>query len=178
MGVPRAVRKGWPVAVELAATMPGPPAVVWELITDWEHQDDWMLEASDFVVLSEHREGIGVEAEATVKIGGISTRDKVVVTGWEPGRRLAIAHEGWVSGRGEFHLTPLGKDRTHVFWREELEPPLGALGAVGLMGFKPLMKRIFARDLRVLAGLVRARVASAGKRSKAPRDPKAGAAPA
>ncbi len=59
--------------------MPGPPEVVWELITDWEHQDDWMLEASDFVVISEHREGVGVEAEATIKIGGIKTRDKVRV---------------------------------------------------------------------------------------------------
>ena len=151
------LKRGWPVAIEVGATLPGPPEVVWELITDWEHQDDWMLEASDFVVLSDHREGTGVEAEATVKIGGISTRDKVRVTGWEPNRRLAISHEGWVSGRGEFHLTPLGKDRTHVFWREELEPPLGALGAMGLVGFKPLMRRIFTRDLRVLAGLVRAR---------------------
>ena len=157
------VSRGWPVSIEMASTLPGSPEIVWELITDWEHQDDWMLEASDFVVLSAHREGIGVEAEATVKIGGISTRDKVKVTGWEPNRRLAIAHEGWVSGRGEFHLTPMGKDRTHVFWREELEPPLGALGAVGLMGFKPIMRRIFMRDLRVLAGLVRARAKRATK---------------
>ena len=166
MEIPRVVKKGWPVAIEVAATLPGPPEVVWELITDWEHQDDWMLEASDFVVISAHREGVGVEAEATVKIGGISTRDRVIVTGWEPGRRLAIAHEGWVSGRGEFHLTPLGKDRTHVFWREELQPPMGLLGAFGLTGFKPLMKRIFARDLRVLEGLVRARTAKTGKQAR------------
>ena len=152
--------RGWPVAIELAATMPGPPNVVWELITDWENQGDWMLEATDFVVISDHREGIGVEAEATVKIAGITTRDKVRVVGWEPNRRLSIEHEGWVSGRGDFYLTPLGKDRTHIFWREELNPPLGALGAVGLVGFKPLMKKVFARDLRVLAGLVRARAKS------------------
>lgn len=168
--IPRVVSKGWPVAVEMASTMPGPPSVVWELITDWEHQDDWMLEASNFVVISDHREGIGVEAEATVKIGGISTRDKVTVTGWEPGRRLAIAHGGWVSGRGEFHLTPLGSDRTHVFWREELEPPMGILGAMGLVGFKPVMKRIFNRDLRVLAGLVRARASKGTSSSKSPAD--------
>jgi hypothetical protein len=160
VAVPRVVRKGWPVVIEMAETMPGPPEVVWQLITDWEHQDDWMLEASDFVVLTEQREGIGVEAEATVKIGGISTRDKVIVVGWEPNRRLAIEHKGWVSGRGELYLTPLGTDRSHMFWREELYPPVGVLGAVGLTGFKPIMRRIFARDLKVLAGLVRARVAS------------------
>ena len=157
MAVARVVSKGWLVSIEVAETMPGPPSVVWDLITDWEHQDDWMLEASDFVVTSNHREGIGVEAEATVKIGGITTRDKVRVVGWEPNRRLAIEHAGWVAGRAEIYLTPLGGDRTHVFWREELEPPVGVVGAIGLSAFKPFMRRIFKRDLRILRGLVRAR---------------------
>jgi uncharacterized protein YndB with AHSA1/START domain len=142
----------------MTATLPGPPDVVWELITDWEHQDDWMLEASDFVVTSEIREGVGVEAEATIKIGGIKTRDRVRVTGWEPPKRLAIEHHGWVSGQAELHLTPgLGPPATHLYWKEELQPPLGLLGAVGLRAFRPLMRRIFQRDLRVLQGLVRAR---------------------
>ena len=157
MAVPRVVKKGWPVVLEMAETLPGPPDIVWELITDWEHQGDWMLEASDFVVTSEQHEGIGVEAEATITIGGITTRDKVRVVGWEPPRRLAIEHLGWVSGRGEIYLTPLGRDRTHLFWREELEPPVGLLGAVGITAFKPVMRRIFKRDLRVLSGLTRAR---------------------
>ena len=143
--------------------MPGPPEVVWELITDWEHQDDWMLEATEFRVIGDQREGVGVEAEATIRIGGIRTRDRVRVVGWEPNHRLAIRHLGWVSGVGEIFLTPIDHDRTYVFWREDLEPPLGPLGALGLTGFKPLMKRIFARDLRILASLVRARVS--GSRS-------------
>jgi hypothetical protein len=145
------------VLIEVAETMPGPPEVVWELITDWEHQGDWMLEASDFVVLSDIREGVGVRAEATVRIGGITTRDPVEVVAWEPNRHLAIAHGGWVSGRGDIYLTALAPARTHVFWREQLYPPLGALGVTGMMAFRPLMKRIFERDLRVLASLVRVR---------------------
>jgi uncharacterized protein YndB with AHSA1/START domain len=154
--LPQVIKSGWPVVLEMAHTLPGPPEVVWRLITDWEHQDDWMLEASDFVVLSEVREGVGVEAEATIKIGGIKTRDKVRVTAWEPNKRLGIAHEGWVSGSGEIFLTKLGGDRTHLFWREELFPPLGFAGALGITAFKPIMHRIFQRDLRVLEGLVRA----------------------
>jgi uncharacterized protein YndB with AHSA1/START domain len=154
--LPQVIKSGWPVVLEMAHTLPGPPEVVWRLITDWEHQDDWMLEASDFVVLSEVREGVGVEAEATIKIGGIKTRDKVRVTAWEPKKRLGIAHEGWVSGSGEIFLTKLGGDRTHLFWREELFPPLGFAGALGITAFKPIMHRIFQRDLRVLEGLVRA----------------------
>ena len=153
---PGAVIKGWPVALEMEATMDAPPEVIWDLITDWERQDDWMLEASDFVVTSAHREGIGVEAEATIKIAGIKTRDRVRVTGWEPPRRLAIAHLGWVGGAGEIYVVPSGSGRSHVFWREELYPPMGILGAIGLTFFKPPMRRIFERDLGILARLAAA----------------------
>ena len=157
------LRSGWPVLLEMGEILPGPPEVVWHLITDWEHQDAWMLEARDFVVTSPHREGLGVEGEAAVRIGGITTRDRVTVTGWEPNKRLAIEHVGWVSGKAEMILTSLGPDRTHIFWREELAPPWGALGGLGLSIFRPLMLRIFKRDLKVLVGLVRAASSFAAK---------------
>lgn len=143
------------ITIDTTGVLPAPPEVVWKLITDWEHQGDWMLEAKDFKVLTEHREGVGVEAEATVSIGGISTRDRVRVSGWDPPHLLEIRHDGWVSGRGEFKLTPVGQDRTHVFWREELNPPLGALGTVGMNVFRPMMSRLFKRDLRILESLCR-----------------------
>ena len=139
----------------------GPPEAIWELITDWEHQGDWMLEASDFVVVSDRRAGVGVEAEATIRIGGVQTRDRVRVAEWEPPRRLVIEHLGWVAGRGVIELTPVAGERTHVWWREELQPPLGALGALGMRAFKPLMARIFRRDLQVLVALARARARGA-----------------
>jgi uncharacterized protein YndB with AHSA1/START domain len=157
MRIPRLVAEGWTSSIELASTLDGPPEVVWDLLTDWEKIGDWMLEASDFVVVSEMREGVGVEAESTVSIGGIKTRDRVRVIGWEPNQRLAIEHLGWVRGTGEFNLTPLRDGKTHVFWREDLQPPVGMLGAIGLSGFKPLMRGAFKRDLAVLGGLVRAR---------------------
>jgi uncharacterized protein YndB with AHSA1/START domain len=156
MGVLDPLVKGWPVSIELAATMPGPPEIVWRLVTDWRHQEDWQLEARDFVVTSAEHEGVGVTAEATVSIGGITTRDSIEVVGWEPNKRLVIEHRGWVKGRGALDLTPLGSDRTHLFWTELLHPPLGVAGALGLTGFKPLMTRVFKRDLRVLQALVRA----------------------
>ncbi len=162
MGLKDAVARGWPVILEMSETLPGPPHVVWELITDWENLGDWMLEASDFVVTSEQRTGEGVVAEATIRIGGITTRDKVRVSGWKPPELLRIDHLGWVAGTGEMHLTPLDGARTHLFWREELIPPqsLGGLGALGITAFKPLMRRIFERDLKILRGLTRARSAA------------------
>jgi Polyketide cyclase / dehydrase and lipid transport len=156
------LKRGWPVVIEVGETLPGRPDLVWDLITDWERQGDWMLEASDFRVVSSHREGVGVEADATIRIAGIKTRDRIRVVGWEPGHRLAIQHLGWVKGQGELHLTPMGNDRTHIFWREELEPPLGIAGAVGLLAFRRLMRRLFKRDLQVLSLLV-ASHATAGR---------------
>jgi Polyketide cyclase / dehydrase and lipid transport len=151
------VRHTRPVVIEIWDTMPGTAEVVWRLITDWEHQDDWMLEASDFVVTGTQREGVGVEAEATVSIGGIRTRDRVRVSGWDPPRRLEMEHGGWVQGLGVIRLTPVGHGACRLDWREELQAPsLGLLGTVGLTAFRPLMRRIFRRDLRVLRGLVRA----------------------
>jgi hypothetical protein len=140
--------------------MPGPPEVVWALITDWEHQDDWMLEASGFEVTSPHREGVGVEARATVRIAGIRTRDSVRVSMWEPPRMLVIDHLGWVKGSGEIQMAPI-REGTRMRWRETLFAPK-ALGPLGRFGFRiaaPLMRRLFRRDLRVLQSLVRLRSA-------------------
>lgn len=144
------------IRLECSRVLPGPPGLVWELLTDWEHQDDWMLEASDVVVTSDHREGEGVEAEATVRIGGLRMRDRIKVRAWEPPRRLVIEHLGWVKGTGELRLSPLPDGSTRIDWVEALRPPLGPLGSAGLRLYAPLLRRTFARDLRVLEGVVRA----------------------
>jgi carbon monoxide dehydrogenase subunit G len=150
-----------PVVIEVLDTLPGPPEVVWGLLTDWEHQGDWMLEASGFEVIGEQREGVGVEARATVKIGGLRTRDRIRVSMWEPPRILVIDHLGWVKGAGEIQLAPV-REGTRMRWRETLFAPrvMGAVGRVGLRLFAPRMKRIFQRDLRVLRSLVRLRSAA------------------
>ena len=144
------------VVVEVDSDLDAPPSVVWRVLTDWEHQGEWMLEASDFDVVTPHREGVGVEAYATVRIGGISTRDRVRVDVWEPQRHLGIAHLGWVAGRGDLVLSPLEGGRTHLAWREELHPPWGVVGAIGMRLFRPLIVRTFRRDVRVLGEVVRA----------------------
>ncbi len=148
--------RGWPITMQMSRTLPGPPEVVWDLITDWEHQDDWMLEASDFEVVGDQREGVGVVAEATIGIGGIKTRDRVRVTGWEPCELLKIEHLGWVSGFAEMRLVPVAGS-TLLVWEEQFRPPLGIAGALGMTVFKPLMLHIFKRDLRVLESLTRVR---------------------
>ena len=154
----RKPREPRPVVIEVLETMPGPPELVWELITDWEHQGDWMLEATAFEVIGEQREGIGVEARATVRIAGIRTHDRVRVAMWEPPRILVIDHLGWVKGSGEIQLAPI-QGGTRMRWRETLFAPrlLGPFGRIGLRALRPLMRRVFRRDVRVLKSLVAVR---------------------
>lgn len=130
-----------------------PPGAVWPFLVDWERLDTWMEEISDVHVTSERREGVGVEADATVRLGGISTRDRIRVTRWEPPTVLEIAHLGWVRGTGYMELSPTAGG-SHLTWRETLIPPWGLAGRVGLWAFRPLIGRVFRRDLRRLKELV------------------------
>jgi uncharacterized membrane protein len=130
-----------------------PPEGIWPHLVDWENLPGWMQEARNISVIGGLREGIGVEAEATIRIAGITTRDRIRVTRWEPPSVLEMAHLGWVKGSGYIELSPLDRG-THVFWREELVPPWGLLGSIGLRLLAPVVRRTFARDLRLLREVV------------------------
>ena len=131
-----------------------PPERVWTYLVDWERLDRWMLEARDFTLIGDRREGVGVEAEATIRMAGITTRDRIRVSRWEPPAVLEIQHLGWVKGSGYMELSPTERG-THLFWRETLVPPWGILGRIGIRLFRRAIHRTFLRDLAVLAELVR-----------------------
>jgi uncharacterized membrane protein len=142
-----------PIEVFTEIFIDAPADAIWPYLVDWENLGDWMEEASDFLVTSPHREGVGVTAEATVKIGGIKTRDAIRVSTWEPPRLLVIEHVSWVKGSGRLSSIQKGGG-TQLTWTETLVPPLGLAGALGMRLFKPLMRRIFQRDLETLKRLV------------------------
>ena len=144
-----------PVVIVNRIAIARPPADVWPYIVDWERSVRWMEELSDVTVTSPHREGVGVEAVAAVRIAGLTTRDRIRVTRWEPPHRLEIDHLGWVRGQAVMDLaaTPPG---TLLTWEERLVPPWGVLGAVGLRVFLPAMRRVFRRDIDRLRSLAEA----------------------
>jgi uncharacterized protein YndB with AHSA1/START domain len=153
-----------PVDIALQADIRAPVEVVWDLLVDWEHMGRWMLEASGFQVTTQHHEGVGVEVEAKIRIGGITTTDTVRVTRWEPPHVLAADHLGWVKGDALMQCIPT-EQGTRLEWVERLVPPLGPLGGIGIRLFKPLMVRTFVRDLSVLMRLAETR---AGTRTTRP----------
>ncbi len=141
------------IHITMGVDIARPSEVVWPYLVDWENLDRWMTEGRGFRVIGGQREGVGVEAEATIRIGGITTTDRVAVTQWEPPVALEIAHLGWVSGSGYMELSPT-EEGSHLFWRESLVPPWGIIGRIGLRLFRPLLRRTFRRDLRILKELV------------------------
>lgn len=134
--------------VEISRYVFAPDDVVWAILTDWEGQAEWMLDAQEVEVVSEHREGRGVRLRCPTNVLGVTLDDELEVTAWQERRRLAVRHVGGViSGTGEFLLerTEVG---TQVTWREDLDPPLGAVGEAGArVLIRPYVRHVFGRSL-------------------------------
>jgi len=141
------------IDIDLSTTIAAPRAAVWRYLVDWEGLHRWMSELSALRITSAQREGVGVEGEATVRIGGITTMDRIRVTAWDPPASLTIEHLGWVSGSGVMGCDEAGAS-TRFWWRESLRPPLGVLGALGMRALTPVMRRTFEADVRRLKALV------------------------
>ena len=138
----------------MAIDLPALPQIAWHWLTDWERLPEWMTELSQVRVLGPGRGGVGMEAEGRVRIAGITTIDRMRITGWEPPSRLEIAHLGWVRGGGLMICSPRGGG-TRLDWSEWFEPPLGVLGRAGMLLLSPLIRRRFEEDLRRLQALLR-----------------------
>jgi carbon monoxide dehydrogenase subunit G len=140
------------VSVEVAASR----QAVWDVLTAWEHQSDWMLDAESVEVLTPEREGVGVTIRCPTNLLGVTVQDVMRVTAWSEPELLEVTHLGSIiTGRGAFELVELGPDRTRIDWWEEVDPPLGAVGEWGATTLVlPVLRRIFTRSLTGLARLV------------------------
>lgn len=139
------------VTVEAAA----PRRTVWDVLTDWERQSEWMLDAVSVEVLTPARHGVGVTIRCPTRLLGVTVDDVMRVTAWDEPARLEVIHLGHViTGSGGFALRELGHTRTRIDWWEEVDPPLGALGEWGATGLvRPILRRIFTRSLTGFAQL-------------------------
>jgi carbon monoxide dehydrogenase subunit G len=142
--------------LEVVQEVQAPRPVVWRVLTDWERQPEWMIDAKDVEVLTPAREGVGVTIRCPTNLLGVTVDDVMRVTGWREPSYLEVTHQGRViTGTGAFELDELGAGRTRVTWWEEIDPPLGVVGRWGArMLVLPLIRRLFARSLAGFAALV------------------------
>ncbi len=121
-----------------------PPETVFAAATDWQRQGEWILGTT---VRVRHGDGrsVGSEVEAVTGVRGVGVTDRMRITVWDAPFRCEVRHLGRVvRGTGIFVVQPRGRDAATFEWTEQLELPLGVLGAVGW----PLVRPVFGWGLR------------------------------
>lgn len=101
-----------------------PAERVWDVLTDWEVHDRWML-----FTKAEGGRAEGESISAFTGIGRFGFLDTMTITVWEPPRRAVVRHTGRVvRGSGAFEVEPLGDHRSRIVWSEWVDLPFGLLG--------------------------------------------------
>lgn len=140
-----------------------PIALVFDYLTDWPRQGEWMLgtkvelldrPTADRSIRSKSplnenpvalASRVGERFRAFTGIGKIGFWDNMTVTRWQPPYQVDVAHTGrFVRGTGFMHLTEVSDTCTRFEWSEELEIPLGFLGRIGW----PLVRPFFLAGVR------------------------------
>jgi hypothetical protein len=135
--------------------LPCTPEEAWDVLTRWERQVDWMLDADEIVVRSPQREGVGVRLDVKTRLFQIPAfTDAMEVTAWDPPHRLEIAHGLPVQGRGTWTLEPIPAAGTRFTWTEEVTLAVPALGRLAAAVYAPVMRVLMGRAQRGLKALI------------------------
>ncbi len=138
--------------ITVTVDVDAPVETVWGVVTDWENQGDWMLGTAVRVT---HGDGVSVGSvlAATTGVGPLGVTDTMEIVGWDPPRRATVRHTGRVvRGSGVFAVTeietgPGEPERSTFHWSEQLELPLGPLGALGWPVVSPVFRFGLQRSL-------------------------------
>ena len=142
-----------PDPIESMIVIDAPIERVWAEVAAIEGQPRWMHDMKSVEVLTPGWVQVGTEAVAEVRIFGVSVKDPVRITEFEPPNRFAISHLGSFKGSGLITLEA-GADGTTtiVRWEERLIPPL--FPHLGALVLTPTLGSIFQADLVRLKELV------------------------
>ncbi|WP_300010201.1 SRPBCC family protein [Pseudonocardia sp.] len=129
-----------------------PAETVWQKITDWPGQGEWMLGTRIEVDGAGDGRHLGARFRAFTGVGPLGVWDPIEVVEWDPPKRCVVRHLGKVvQGDGVFEVVELGPERSRFLWSELLDLPLGALGRVGWPLVRPAFRAGVAHSLRRMA---------------------------
>jgi Polyketide cyclase / dehydrase and lipid transport len=133
--------------VDVAATA----QVVWEYVTDWPTQEEWIPKTR--VERIDSADSVGGRLRAWTGIGPLGFWDPMTITSWDVrpdgGGRCEVLHTGnVVRGEGEFEVLALSDGMSRFVWSELLILPLGRLGALGWKLMGPVLTRMVDGALR------------------------------
>lgn len=137
--------------VRVSTMLDAPPAVVWAYLEHLESHVQWMDDAVRIRFLTERTAGVGTRYECDTKIGPFQLTDVMEITEWRPGKAMGVRHVGLVTGSGRFTLKKARRGRTRFTWDEKLRFPLWQGGPFTGWASKPILKRVWKKNLRHLA---------------------------
>jgi uncharacterized protein YndB with AHSA1/START domain len=150
------------VKIERSIDLPCAPEEAWDVLTGWERQTDWMLDADGIDLRSEHRAGLGVRLHVRTRLFQVPAFvEPMEVVGWEPPHRLEVVHGAPVRGRGTWTLTPIDGG-TRFTWTEEVALGVPLIGAAAAGLYRPVARWLIGRSQRALKALI---VASGPRRA-------------
>jgi carbon monoxide dehydrogenase subunit G len=136
--------------IEVTIYLAASPDAVWAEVEQVERHSEWMADAESIEFLGDQQRGVGTRMKVATRVGPLRTMDIMEFTGWDPPHRMAIRHQGLVTGEGAFTLTPDG-DGTRFTWREQLTFPWYLGGPITGFFAAPVLEWIWKRNLRGLA---------------------------
>lgn len=138
--------------ITVAITIAAPAEAVWRAIEPIERHVDWMEDAVAIEFTSAQTRGVGTTFDCRTRVGPFSLTDRMIVTAWEPGRAMGVAHRGIIRGTGTFTLVPTDGSANHTCftWDEALVVPWWLGGPAGAWLVRPALAAIWRRNLRRL----------------------------
>jgi hypothetical protein len=141
--------------LRVATTLDAQPAQVWAELQDISSHVEWMDEALAIRFLGSRSKGPGTRYECDTKVGPFRLTDIMEITEWEPGRAMGVRHIGLVTGEGRFTLKRKRGGRTRFVWDEKLHFPWWLGGPITAQAAKPVLRRVWRRNLQNLGARFR-----------------------
>lgn len=142
------------VIVRSEVEVPVRAEVVWDYVTDWPLQGEWI----PFTRVEEigRADRVGGRIRAWTGIGPIGFWDEMTITAWATsedgsGRCEVLHHGSVIRGDAEFSVVARGFGACSVRWWEHLELPGGPLGRLAWKVTGPGMQRMVDLALRRMA---------------------------
>jgi Polyketide cyclase / dehydrase and lipid transport len=142
--------------VDVSRKLTVAPDRVWSTIERWEEQSRWIRDAVWVRLLTRERTGAGARVEVMNRVLHVPLfTEQLEVVGWDPPRRMVMAHRSFVRGTGTWSLEPV--DGSTMFtWTEELSLPIPILGELALLVYRPFLRRLMRGSLANLQRLISA----------------------
>lgn len=126
----------------------------WAALADISSHVEWMADAESIRFTSDHHRGVGTTFECVTKVGPLKTVDKMTVTDWVEGRRMAVRHTGLVIGTGVFEVQETSQTSATLAWTEDLRFPWFLGGVVTPFAARPILRRIWMGNLHRFQGIL------------------------